>query len=187
MIESPIITLDVDWAPDFVLDEVSKIFIKKNVKTTWFVTHDSAIIQKLRKNTLFEIGIHPNFKENSTQGKNPENILKNLKNIDPEAKSLRTHSLIQSSQLLSIYHKFGIENDVSLFLENTSDIKPHYSKYFKLFRYPFLWEDDVAMFSGLSNEHIPKKIKNSGMKIFNFHPIHVYLNSKTMKNYDYLY
>jgi hypothetical protein len=183
MIESPIITLDVDWAPDFILEEISEFFIKKKIKTTWFVTHESTIIEKLRKNSLFEIGIHPNFKENSTQGENPGKILMNLKNIVPEAKSIRTHSLIQSSQLLNSFHKFGIENDVSLFLENTSNIQPHYSKYLKLFRFPFFWEDDITMFYGFSKDHIEEIIKKPGMKIFNFHPIHIYLNSKTIKNY----
>ena len=98
-------------------------------------------------------------------------------------KSIRTHSLIQSSQLLNSFHKFGIENDVSLFLENTSNIQPHYSKYLKLFRFPFFWEDDITMFYGFSKDHIEEIIKKPGMKIFNFHPIHIYLNSKTIKNY----
>lgn len=184
MIESPIITLDVDWASDFILEEISEFFIEKNIKTTWFITHDSPVITKLRNNSLFELGIHPNFKVGSTQGENPEKILENLKRIVPEAKSIRTHSLMQSSPLLCTFHKFGIENDVSLFLENTPNIQPHYSKYFKLFRLPFFWEDDIAMFTGLSKEHFLEIIKKPGMKIFNFHPIHIYLNSKTMENYN---
>jgi hypothetical protein len=49
---------------------------------------------------LFEIGLHPNFANNSTQGDNVDDILKKLKEIVPNAESIRTHGLLQSSEIL---------------------------------------------------------------------------------------
>lgn len=178
------ITLDVDWAPDFVIDYVAKILIRKKIKATWFATHMSKDVLELVKNPLFEVGLHPNFLSNSTQGTNPEEILENLKSLFPTAKSIKTHCLLQSSSLLMLFHKFGIENDVSLLLERTKNIAPHYSPYFHLYRFPFFWEDDVAM--SYNNWEVEQLINIPGMKIFNFHPIHIYLNSKNMENYNKL-
>ena len=184
LIENPIITFDVDWAPDFILQKVFHILEDSNVKSTWFVTHDSPIIRRLQKNSLFEVGLHPNFAPSSTQGDSSEEILRNLKKIVPKAKSIRTHDLLQSSSILSKFQKFGIENDVSLLLEFTSNLNPHFSKYFNLFRFPFFWEDDVFM-SNKSKWAIDEpKFNPKGMKIFNFHPIHIFLNSKNMNNYN---
>ena len=54
MIDSPIITLDIDWSPDFIIRNVSKVLRKNNVKATWFVTHESPVLDELRENKLFE-------------------------------------------------------------------------------------------------------------------------------------
>ena len=55
------LTFDIDWAPDWMIEEVASILIEHNVKTTWFVTHASPAIDKLRQMPeLFELGIHPN-------------------------------------------------------------------------------------------------------------------------------
>lgn len=187
MVQYPIITLDCDWAPDFVISYVAKILSDKGVKATWFVTNESPVLEDLRKNHLFELGIHPNFGANSTQGIDPDSILTNLKKIVPTAKSVRSHSLIQSSHLIAKFHKYEIENDVSLFLPKTENLYPHHIKHIKLFRFPYFWEDDVEMEEGTecwsTNDPV---YQLPGLKIFNFHPIHIFLNSRTMNNYNLL-
>ena len=83
-----LITLDVDWAPDFMINFVKDILIENNVKATWFITHNSDYVKELEKTDRFELGIHPNFSNDSTQGNNAEDILSNLKKIVPTAKSV---------------------------------------------------------------------------------------------------
>ena len=165
----PILTFDVDWAPDYVIDYVAEKLIKLKIKSTWFITHNSSSIQKLSNNPLFEIGLHPNFHINSTQGKGIENILKNLKKICGNAKSIRTHGLLQSSEIFLKFNKYGIQNDVSILFSNQPHIMPHYSKFFKITRIPYYWEDDVEMEEeylwSLSNSFL----HGDGLKIFNFH------------------
>ena len=85
------ITFDTDWAPDWMMNEIASILISNEVKSTWFVTHDSPFLTVLReKPSLFEIGIHPNCFPGSTQGSNEDEILANLKKSAPEAISMRT-------------------------------------------------------------------------------------------------
>ena len=141
-----LITLDIDWASDFTIKKVDEILKEKNIKATWFVTHKSAYLKNLSKNRNYELGIHPNFLSNTTQGKTPKEILKKLKKIVPSAVSLRTHSLHQNSHLLSLYKDYGIKFDTSLLLYKTKNIKPHYHPLFELHRVPFFWEDDVEVY-----------------------------------------
>jgi len=184
MTTNPIITLDTDWAPDFVIEYIVKILSANNVKATWFITHESPFLKELKNNSLFELGIHPNFEPNSTQGNNPESILQNLKKILPHAKSIRTHGLFQSTNLLLKFQNFGIQNDVSMLLFKTKNLSPHYSKLLNLFRFPFFWEDDEEMAFDSNWLINMVNFKIPGMKIFNFHPIHIYLNSNKITNYN---
>jgi len=175
-IDEYLITIDIDWESDQVIWDIAKMLIDKNTKATWFVTHNSPIIKKICEYPdLFEVGIHPNFCEESTQGDTPRQVMKYMKDIVPNAQSVRTHRLVQSSDLLKMMREeYGIMYDVSIFLSKSAHIKPH-NYYFEkerfITRIPYFWEDDVELFDpdkcfDLYNE----KYHVSGLKIFNFHP-----------------
>ena len=98
-----LVTLDVDWAPDCVIDAVAALLIDANVRATWFITHESPALDRLRQRPdLFELGIHPNFFPGSTHGTDPKEILRHCMSLVPEAKSIRTHGLYQSGQIFEI-------------------------------------------------------------------------------------
>lgn len=183
------LTLDIDWAPDFVIDWVAKKLIKSSVKATWFVTHACPAVDRLRKRPdLFELGIHPNFLPGSTHGSTTEEVLDYCMRLVPEARSMRTHGLVQSTQLLElVMTRTPIISDVSLFLPNAAGIRPveyHWAGR-KLIRLPYFWEDDFEM--GRPNpcfEIGTILSKGAGLKIINFHPMHVYLNSNSMELYE---
>ena len=185
-----IITIDTDWAPDEIISQIADELIKAKVKATWFITNDSQEVQRLKNYpNLFELGLHPNFSEESTQGSDPREIMKSLLKIVPNAKFLRSHSLVQSSSLLKIIREeFNILYDVSLLMPHTADLRPHqvfFSKNKGLIRLPYFWEDDEEL-----NRPTPiLTIKHPyyhqpGLKIFNFHPIHIVLNSGSLDNYE---
>jgi hypothetical protein len=132
------------------------------------------------------LGLHPNFELNSSHGKNPDDVLQFLKKIIPEAKSIRSHKFFQSSTILNLFQKYGIENDSSILLPHVEHISPHFVKYYNLFRFPVFWEDDVEMAINPTWIWNKNDLKKPGMKIFNFHPIHIYLNSKNFDNYTFL-
>lgn len=185
-----ILTFDVDWAPDNVIDYVAEILIEHKVKATWFITHESDAIHRLSKNSdLFELGIHPNMLNGSTHGKTEDEILKHIKAIVPDAVSMRTHGLYQSTNFLTKAAKeYGILYDVSLFLPKTQYLKPHYIKFDHslLYRIPYFWEDDSEMFEDDPIWSISDYTQMKGLKVFDFHPIHIALNTEKFERYNAL-
>ncbi|WP_305982455.1 polysaccharide deacetylase WbmS family protein [Roseivirga thermotolerans] len=184
-----LLTFDWDWAPDVLVEPIIDRLIEYRIPSIWFVTHSTPLLDKLRTyEELFELGIHPNFFKGSSQGNTEDEVVEYLLKIVPEARSVRTHGLYQSSNLiLKLGSQYGLKFDFSLFLPGCV-IQPH--EFFfgeqRITRIPYNWEDDVAMFypSGLQNsyEHISKIEK----VIFDFHPIHVALNSTSLQSYDTL-
>jgi len=183
-----IITLDLDWAPDFMIDEVASMLRANQVRTTWFVTHQSAAVDRLREEPeLFELGIHPNFLPGSTHGKTPEAILAHLLDIFPMATSVRTHSLVQSSHLLQMMiTRTALKLDASLFLPGMPHIQPielHMSGR-TLLRVPFFWADSHEMEKVTPTWHLTSLLDIPGLKVLDFHTIHVYLNLSNLTTYQ---
>lgn len=171
-----LITIDVDWASDQDIWYAAKTLIDNHTKATWFITHNSPILKKIfGYPNLFEFGIHPNFCKESTHGKDPRQVMEYLKEIVPNAQSVRTHRLVQSSDLLKMMREeYRILYDVSILLSKMPHIKPckfYFERERFITRIPYFWEDDVELFDpdkclDLHNE----KYYLSGLKIFNFHP-----------------
>lgn len=79
-----VLTFDIDWAPDFMIDFVAEGLTQRRVRATWFVTHASPAVEWLREHPdLFELGIHPNFAPGSTQGDSPEAVLRHCLRLEP--------------------------------------------------------------------------------------------------------
>lgn len=191
MFGSSFLTFDIDWAPDFCLDYIGDILVEHNIKATWFVTHDSPGVQRLlKRRDLFDFGLHPNFLPGSTQGRNEREVMTLLKSIVPDAKSMRTHSLVQSSRLLpAMQDEFGIETDLSLLLPGTPNIQPHVICYGNsrrgLLRIPSFWEDGVEMHDPFGSwDFAHERYHVKGLKVFSFHPILVYLNVVDVVKYE---
>src|SRR5262245_52214399 len=119
-----VLTLDVDWAPDFIINFVSTILIQNKIRATWFITHNSPSIEKLRAYPdLFELGIHPNFLRGSTHGTTEVDVLMHCMKLVPGATSLRTHGLFQSTGLLAqVVELTSINTDCSLFLPHAKGL-----------------------------------------------------------------
>ena len=188
MIERTVLTFDTDWCPDFAIDFVADVLVRNAVAATWFITHESPAIGRLRRHpALFEIGIHPNFLPNSTHGDSPAAVLSNCFRLVPGARSARNHGLAQSTPLLGEMMRAGVAVDVSLFLPGSSNLQPHAFRYYgnALLRVPYNWEDDYEMsqprrswsFEGWNRGR-------PGLRVLDFHPIHVYLNAPDIGGYD---
>jgi hypothetical protein len=186
-----VLTIDIDWAPDFIIEHVANILIKQQVKATWFVTHSSPALSLLRANTqLFELGIHPNFLPNSTHGINPKQVLNHCISLVPEARSMRTHSLTQSTPLLNqVLTLTPIILDSSIYLPHMEGIQPisYWWHGKELLRLPIFWEDDLEMERPDSCWTLEAVTHyKEGLKIFDFHPIHIVLNSRNDEAYQRL-
>jgi hypothetical protein len=182
------LSLDVDWAPDFVIDAVAERLIERDVRATWFVTHASPAMDRLRhRPDLFELGIHPNFLPGSSHGRTHEEVLQHCMQIVPEAVSIRSHGVYQSGPLYAtILRTTPIRVDSSTFLPEMDHIRPleHPMPCGKLIRVPFFWADDYELCKSAPDWHVERFQGRPGLQIFMFHPINVYLNTSSIKSYD---
>lgn len=183
-----VLTLDMDWAPDFVIDFVAERLVVHRVRATWFVTHLSPGVLRLKEHPdLFELGLHPNFLPGSTHGDTPEKVLQHCAALVPGAASLRTHGLYQSTHLLrQILIHTAVTTDVSLFLPHVPSLQPveHQWRQRSLLRVPFFWEDDLEMERVSPWWDLGSLLAvGPGLKVLDFHPMHIYLNSLEIRSY----
>ncbi len=185
-----IISLDIDWAPDWMIDEAASILIENKVKATWFATHQSPSIENLiSEKDLFEVGVHPNFFHGSSQGGDPREVMTTLKQWFPDAQIVRAHSLYQSEKHLQMMcEEFNIKIDCSIFLKDTDNVTPHTIRYSEkgeaLVRVPHVFQDNMHILDNLGVSKLKKKFMKPGLKVLNFHPVHLVLNSSSLRNYN---
>ncbi|HEY8584243.1 MAG TPA: hypothetical protein VIL49_14905 [Capillimicrobium sp.] len=184
------ITLDVDWAPDFMIDAAADALLAREVKATWFVTHASPAVQRLRERPdLFELGIHPNFLPGSSHGATPAEVVAHCARLVPEATAVRTHCLLQSTPLHDeLLRGSSVEVDLSLFLPRAEHVEPvvQWSPAGRLLRLPYVWQDNMEMYSPDPSWRTAAMLDAPGLRIFDFHPVHIWLNSRSFEPYERL-
>lgn len=190
--ETPYLTLDIDWAHDDILADTIDLIEAYRVPTTWFVTHDTPLLSRLRSNPNFELGIHPNFNfllgGDGRAGRDAAEVVDRLMTIVPEAKSVRSHSTTQSSGLLDLFVRCGLTHECNSFIPVQSgiELKP-WCLWSGLTRVPYSWEDDVACLYGPTNAlPMSRLVELAGIRVFDFHPLHVFLNTEDMARYERL-
>lgn len=174
------LTVDLDWAPDFMLDDLCELLAAAGLPLTFFCTHHSPAVERLLALPGCESALHPNFLGGRTEGE----VLGELRGLFPLARGVRSHALYHSSRLLPLYHQAGLEyssHDL-LFLE--PDLRPSYD-WSGLTRLPIFWEDDVhCIYFGPSFRLADLGLERPGLKVLSVHPVHVYLNSRDMVAYQ---
>jgi len=179
------LSFDTDWVPDHVLSKVIHELKRFNLSSTWFVTNESPVLDEIAEDKRFEIALHPNFMPSSSHGSNPEEVMRHLKEKFPRAIGVRTHGLVQSSNILRSLSRHGIKYDSSLLLYDTPYLQMH-STFFPLNRLPYIWSDASHLLSGrpFNLETLPLELP--GLKILDLHPIHLALNSENDDRYRQL-
>jgi len=182
------LTLDVDWAPDFMIDAAAAALLEREVRATWFVTHASPAIERLRERPdLFELGMHPNFLAGSSHGATPAEVVSHCSRLVPEARAVRTHCLMQSTPLHDeLLRRSAVEVDVSLFLPHAHGVAPvvQWSPEGRLLRIPYVWQDNMEMYSPHPVWDAAAVLDAPGLRVFDFHPAHVWLNSRSFEPYE---
>lgn len=180
----------MDWAPDFAIEYTADVLRSHAIPSTWFVTHASRAIDHLRAAPdLFELAIHPNFLPGSSHGTGIDEVIEHCLELVPDACSCRTHALFQSAPVLDALISHGIKVDVSLLLPDADHLESvtYYSKSGQLVRIPYYREDCCDLHRPEPCwECDPGIISLPGLKVFSFHPIHVFLNSASMVSYNQL-
>lgn len=179
-------TFDIDWACDDLLSWSIDLVAESGVAATWFVTHATPQLERLRANPLWELGIHPNFNgllEGKATG-GASDVVKNLLDIVPEARAVRCHSLTQSSHLLDLFQENGLTHEANILLPCHSGMKAcPWTHWNGMARIPHVWEDDVWLIEGRSVTP-PTLLAADGLVVLDFHPIHLALNCYTSADYE---
>lgn len=188
---SHILTLDCDWAPDFVLADVLERVARKGAHATIFVTHPTPVIKGLGPEGRLELGWHPNFLQGSTQGGTPEAVADYLGAIVPKARSMRSHDLITGTRLFREFLAAAphLRYDSSVYLPRQkhvsgSDIRFGGKAHIK--RFPISWEDDCHLMEKGGFPFRLGDLPTLGTCVVDFHPIHVWLNTADLKVYEKL-
>ena len=186
MKKSLYITMDMDWANDGVIADTISLVESLEIPVCFFVTNPTPMLEKLRFHPLFTLGIHPNFLPQLTgqTTRSYSETLRELHELVPEARVIRCHALVDATPILAEAQKLGFRADMNLFIPFSSgiELKP-FSHFTGLSRLPFFYEDDA--WTQEPNAADPEQhLHAEGLKIFNFHPIHLYLNTEDMSRYN---
>lgn len=182
------VTMDMDWANDGVLRDTVSLAESLEIPVTLFVTHNTPVLAELRSHPLFDLGIHPNFlpQLNGQTGKSFRTVLEEIQALVPEAKVIRCHALADATPILTAAREMGFAADMNLFIPFSSGIRlSPFTHFSGLKRLPFFYEDDAwALEPGHPSPEQHMMDPESGLKIFNFHPIHLYLNTESIDRYS---
>ena len=170
------LTLDTDWAPVELVRDAVELIRSRGCKVTVFCT-DRLDIE------ADEIALHPNF----TDLTDLETPIRALKEIYPEARGLRSHALFFTERFRPLYEQFDIaydanamqylaaESRVTRIARNTVSIP-----LFFMDRFHMEMDRDAARRWRL--DRLP--LARPGLKVFDFHPIHLFLNTPSVAWYE---
>jgi len=183
------LTFDIDWCSNEVLSYTLDILEEHNIKATFFVTHETKLLDRIRDNKYIELGIHPNFNPllngDFRYGRTIDGVIEYYKNIVPESVSVRSHSLTNNSIISKVFRKYGLKYECNQYIPKNSTIivKPYNHWEDNLVNVPHFWEDDLHI---IYNDTFDsnKYIKYEGIKVFDFHPIHLFLNTDELSTYE---
>ncbi|NOS36047.1 MAG: hypothetical protein GQ522_05365 [Deltaproteobacteria bacterium] len=182
------ITVDIDWAPDDILEHTIQLLERRGVAATFFVTHATPLLERIRSNPQFELGIHPNFAAllngKSRRGEQSiSSILRELLEVVPEARSVRSHALIQGSRFCEAFAQSGLRYDCNPFIPVTGKIVIRPWRFRNgMIVVPFMWSDYMHCAYGW-DWNIDGYLHAEGLKVFAFHPIHVAINTVDLSLY----
>ena len=180
------LTFDTDWVKDFILEETVKILDTFGLYATFFTTGKSDLIKDIGCCPKFEVGIHPNFNPLLFETKKTDtavDIIAAMREDFPEAISVRSHSLTHNERLLDLFFEHELKNICNQFLPLSENIELH----------PFFLWDDLQLIPHRFQDNVQLKtclpkpidlISSNGLLVFNFHPIHLYLNTFSLKHYE---
>lgn len=182
------LTLDIDWAHDVVLSHCIDILEENGLPATWFVTHETPQLERLRENKSFELGIHPNFNKllggHAQPGDTASRVIEEVLSVVPEAKAIRSHSLVNSERLIDLFHDAGLTHISNVFIPaRGSEMLYPWFLWSDMTMVPHCWQDNVSM-------RLHGQIKApllgclNSLYVYDFHPIHVFLNTDKINTYE---
>ena len=166
------LSMDVDWAPDFVLQEILPWFLSHGLPLTIFATHPSQYLKKFAAENYagIELGIHPNFSQKFDVDK-----IDFLLAYYGQVSGSRSHRNIAGRNVSDLLRAHNISYDSSYILWRTPFTQVS-ETYNGILNIPYVWEDGYHLETStpLEDQFLP--LDTPGLKVLNFHPVLLYLN-----------
>jgi hypothetical protein len=113
-----------------------------------------------------------------------EHVVKTVKSFAPEARGVRSHSLLFDSTILPIYERLGVEYDATYRLELCPYLRPFWKQY-NIVEIPTYYADYFDMASQTTGFMLTNlALDTPGMKVLDFHPNLIYINAFDVAGYD---
>jgi hypothetical protein len=177
---SLIVTVDLDWAPEVAIEETLDFLKGMNISPTIFSTHRSAIVEdNLNK---LEVGLHPYFGKDSSHGASITDVVKHVMDLPHNLPAFRCHRFAVCNESKQAMLEAGmlLSSNICTDLE----IVPPFRDRFGLIEAPIFLEDG----SYLWREHpleITEELRNviigPGIKVILIHPMHFAVNTPHFK------
>ncbi len=174
------LTMDTDWCADEVLQYALDLLCEHDIAFTAFVTDRYAALENCDPARI-EIGLHPNF--NEAMPSQYEAKLHELLAHYPQAQGVSSHAMMSSTPLLELFRRCGLRYDRNLLFYKQAQARAFYH-YNGLLRLPIFWEDDIWFSVEANTPFTPEPFAEENFQyVFNFHPIHLYLNTASTEHY----
>jgi hypothetical protein len=165
-------TIDVDWAPDFVVKYCVDWFVKHELPVTLFYTHKSTFALNILSQSKFvDIGIHPDFSRAEDYNK----CVKDLLDIYPNSLISRSHRNMDGRPVTNALLNNGVKYHSNKILFGQPDLRV-LKVYNGMYELPYFWEDGYHLELGCKLDVSDLYLPDNGTLIFNLHPILFYLN-----------
>ena len=171
------LSFDMDWAPEYMIQNVINIINHYNVNSTFFVTNKSEKITETFESQI-EVASHLYVSPNSSQGDKLGVVLDKFRSWYPNKviEGNRFHLLNQSYRDLVCMGRNGYSYDISALRFNTPYILPAFHKDLHMTLLSYFWEDGICENSDIPLSLSEINIDSPGIKVFNFHPMNIYIN-----------
>ena len=118
-----------------------------------------------------------------TKGMSAEHIVVDLLSQFPDSQVVRSHSVVQSSRLSQLFYSHGLRYESNDYLPSKvfTSIKPFTSE-IGITKIPYFFSDELACLS--EDVNVLELCLRGGLKVFDFHPIHVFLNTESLDRYE---
>ena len=171
------ITLDVEWAPAVIIEEMVSWLTQAGVPATLFCTDEPSF----NATPLHETGLHPNFC--SMDDWMP--LLDALQAMYPHARGLRSHCLHSDTRLARLLPGKGIAYQSNLFVPGQPVLPFRLDS--GLWEIPIHYMDDYHIRApdrhpcGFTARSIPR---DQPVVVVDFHPIPWFINAATLSDYE---
>jgi len=172
-------TTDIEWAPEWAIEDLFRLADRYEVRLTPFLTHRSAYLWRRLAGSpeAAGAGVHPNFLPGSSHGESVGVVIDHVTALWPSSRSFRAHCFYDETRMNRQMADRGFRYDSNLCAFLQPGLVPLRTAT-PIIRFPVFWEDDVHSAAGLpwSVAAIESELRSPGLKIFNLHPARVALN-----------